>query len=196
LDGQGGEYLVELEIVERRQVRGRILGYQKADGEPVKPVSLYASPLRRDNFEWVLQKATELGVSRIIPITCARSVDRLETVPLRWDRIVLEAAEQSGRGYVPTIASPLPLPLAIENSCPPRLFFHEKSPTLLYASLLGQAGQVSLFIGPEGGFSDEEVALAMKAGCVIASLGKHILRAETAAIAALSLAMYLMGNLE
>jgi 16S rRNA (uracil1498-N3)-methyltransferase len=148
------------------------------DTEPARSVTLCCSILKRENFELVVQKATELGVSRIIPIIAERTVK----TGLKMERlkaIAKEATEQSGRGVVPDISEPMSLTdaLALPGH---KLFFH--TGTQAHPAL--SSDPALLFIGPEGGWSDRDVAAAVSAGCQVCSLGKRTLRGETAAIVA------------
>ncbi len=153
---------------------------------PLSPViTLCAAVTKRDTFEWTLQKCTELGVTRIIPLLTERVIKRPSEIPQRWHEIVREAAEQSGRVLLPVITEPETLKTALAaTTTEARIFFHEtggqKMPKLHATS------PVALFIGPEGGFSEAEIALAKTAGAHVVTLGNLVLRAETAAIVGLT----------
>jgi 16S rRNA (uracil1498-N3)-methyltransferase len=201
LDGSGREFTVELTGFAAAQVTGRVVASRRNEAEPSLAVTLYAAPLKGDHFAWTLQKCTEVGAAAFVPILTERTVaggeapegsSRLE----RWRRIVREAAEQSGRGRIPPVHPPLRFAEACRAAAAagPALipWEEERARTLREASeaLLGVAGPpvaVSLFIGPEGGFSPGEVALAREQGLVPVTLGPRILRAETAALVATAL---------
>jgi 16S rRNA (uracil1498-N3)-methyltransferase len=159
--------------------------------EPNVRIILYCGILKRDNFELVAQKATEVGVSEIVPLVTARTVKRgLKTE--RLHTIIHEAAEQSGRGVVPRLHEAFSFTEALNYMASyPAAFFFDQRGTLytdLASSVRTTSVAVALFIGPEGGWTDEEYTAAQQAGCHITSLGTRTLRAETAAIIASFLA--------
>lgn len=207
LDDRGWEYEVELLTVEHKAARGTICERRPAAGEPSVRVTLAQALLKKDNFEWVLQKGTEIGVTRFVPLITARTVAAGdEGIGLakreRWARIVREAAEQSRRGALPVIEAPSTLSAAL-NSLSADLTliaWEEERATSLRDTLARlrevDAPQVTIFVGPEGGFTAEEVAQARACGAVAVSLGTRILRAETAATAAALLVLYELGALE
>jgi 16S rRNA (uracil1498-N3)-methyltransferase len=160
---------------------------------------LYQCSLKADKFEWVLQKGTELGVAHFVPVISERSVVRPATALLkkydRWQTILREAAEQSGRGSIPELAAPLDWSTAIQQGGELRLLPWEEAASvdcrLQIADLLQPPTPhiISLLIGPEGGITREEATLAQAAGWQIVSLGPRILRAETAALVGITLVM-------
>ncbi|MCC9079063.1 16S rRNA (uracil(1498)-N(3))-methyltransferase [Litorilinea aerophila] len=196
LDGRGQEFLTEVRRLDPGEARGQILEVGPAAGEPRRPVILYQCTLKADKFEWILQKGVELGVTRFVPVIARRSVVRPAAAVLkkypRWQRIIQEAAEQSGRGCLPELAAPLSWEEAVRTGEGLRLLPWEDAtghPGLL--ATLQRSGQapppaISLLVGPEGGLTPEEVALARSAGWQVISLGTRILRAETAALAAVA----------
>lgn len=145
-------------------------------------IQLAIGILKNDRMRWVLEKATELGVSTIVPMISERVVKRPEKVPSRWQHIVREAAEQSGRAWLPEIRGIAPYHEILAAAEHPILFSTEAEP----GDLPAFEKPPTLFIGPEGGFTDDEIALAKREGASIASLGEHQLRADTAAIVALA----------
>lgn len=201
LDNTSYEYVVAITDVSRKQVLGRITDKQPAQGEPRTKITLYQALLARDKFEWVLQKCTEVGVTCFVPMVTERSiVRRLDSIMparlARWKNIITEAAEQSGRGKIPQIQLPIRLADALA-----RLGAFDRcliaSPQVGNCTLreLLQADRpapsdIALFIGPEGGFTDEEFAAACEKGAVAMSLGRRILRTETAAVVASALILY------
>lgn len=201
LDNVGSEYLATLTAVDRHKVQVKINGRQPAGGEPQVHLTLYQSLLKLDKFEWVLQKGTELGVSCFVPVITQRSVVH-EPSPnklARWQRIALEAAEQCRRGRVPVIAPPIKLAEAFAGGETLKLLPWEADQHHALADYLpkrSQLAKVALFIGPEGGWSEEEVALAQTHAIAPITLGQRILRAETAALVAISLVMYELGELQ
>ncbi|MHC4157868.1 MAG: RsmE family RNA methyltransferase [Planctomycetota bacterium] len=205
LDNKGAEFEVELTAVGKGEVKGRILEKREAKGEPGVKLVLYQSMLAREKFERVLQKCTEVGVSRFVPVISKRSIVRdsggiTEKKLTRWRRIIQEAAEQSHRGRIPGLSPPAAIEKAMDGI--------EGYGYSLIASpgagggsvgdcLKGyNGGEVALFVGPEGGFTKEEVKRCVEKGAKTFSLGKRVLRTETAAVVASALILYESGELE
>jgi len=163
-------------------------------------VVLAVSPLRGDRMELVVQKATELGVAEVHPVVTVRT-DAAARPALkgsrqeRWDKVASGAAEQCGRAVVPRLAPTRPLAevLAAPFDGLKLLFLERAAPSPL--SALARPARVLLLVGPAGGWEDSEVAQATAAGFVAAGLGPRILRAETAALAAVSAVQVLWGDL-
>lgn len=201
LDNEGWAYDGVITAVSRHEVQVEIVDKWAAGGETAVSVTLYQSLLKRDNFEWVLQKGCELGVKRFVPLLSERTVVSAKGVKLeRWQRIVTEAAEQCRRGRVPTVDSPMRLTKAIAETAPCRLMAWvgatpTESSQVAWQEIVAGQSDVALFIGPEGGFSDDEVALAREQGMHPISLGPRTLRAETAAITAVTLLMHHLNEL-
>jgi 16S rRNA (uracil1498-N3)-methyltransferase len=195
-DGAGSGYIGEVEF---RDAAVYVRNLQKiAAEEPPAQLILAAALIKSAKFEWVLQKATELGVHEIIPLqTRLSEIDipggkialRLE----RWDRIVREAAKQCRRFAAPRIHVPKSLPAFLampELSALPKILFYEKASELWRLNDGLNSNRLVLCIGPEGGWEDREIDLARESGCGIFSLGPWVLRAETAAIAAVSIVQH------
>ncbi|HMA37133.1 MAG TPA: 16S rRNA (uracil(1498)-N(3))-methyltransferase [Chloroflexia bacterium] len=197
LDNSGDECEVELTSFGRGTIHGRVLARRPGPADPGPRVVLYACVLKGDRFSWVLQKATELGVAAIVPVISARTVaggaPEGGGKQARWAQVVREAAEQSRRSRLPDLAAAVAWPAAVAQAARAdvALVPWEEAPSDATAGPLLQraraALQVALLIGPEGGLTAEEVDLAARAGVVPVSLGPRILRAETAAVAALAL---------
>jgi 16S rRNA (uracil1498-N3)-methyltransferase len=199
LNGKGQEYVVKLVIDENGQVSGRIKSRRQAMGEPVVRLVLYLSLTQREKFEWMLQKCTEVGAAAIVPFISSRCLiqDQHDAGRKldRWRKIVLEAAEQSGRGIVPDVQDPVMFPQAVQQahdgSALALIAYESEQQQQLRQVLAGQhPDRVALLIGPEGGFSEEEIALAKASGLVSVGLGQRILRMETAAIVGSALVLY------
>ena len=208
LDGRGYEYEAVLEDVDGASVRARVRERRPGLPEPPFDVVLYQSVIKGDRFDWVLEKGTELGVARFVPLIVERSVVRPSSGSSargeRWQRIVTEAAEQCGRSRLPVVAPVTEfdealafaaglclLPWEEERSLGLRTVLRQEMPSL-------QAGErpiVSLFVGPEGGFTEKEVESARSRGVRVVSLGRRILRSETAGIAAVAAVLYELGEL-
>lgn len=184
-------YLAEVETARKDLVRFRIL--EKIDAAaPVIHTALFASLIKFERFEWLIEKATELGASAITPVRAERSEKGLEAAALkrlaRWKRIAREASEQSRRARLPEIEEPLDLADALQSGKGYALDEAEAQPIIWEFPQTRQPDdRVALLVGPEGGWTDRERAAIAAAGWTAVSLGDEILRAETAAIAALAI---------
>lgn len=218
LDGSGWEYTVVLEQLGRAGVVGSVERKQLAATEPQLELSLYVAVLRGERFEWVLQKGTELGVSAFVPVVCERSVvDDLDDIGgakvERWERIIREAAEQSRRARLPELRPAMLFDSACEHAQRHSQTFllWEGSGATSLRTLLRQPDparpsegdsapgapcSISLLSGPEGGFTESELATATLHRVALASLGPRTLRAETAPIAAAAAALFAYGDLD
>ncbi len=195
MDDTGAEYEVALVAVEKTEVRAAVIEKHLARGEPVTAITLYQCMLKKDNFEWVLQKCTEIGVSCFVPVISARTVVQQvkDNKLMRWERIIIEAAEQSGRGRVPKLDEPVDFKQAISeaNKFDRTLIpWEQESARTLRDALTPDLRRLALFIGPEGGFDEHEIALAVATDMIPVTLGSRILRAETAAAVTSAIALY------
>ena len=199
LDGLGQEYLVELTQAESLAVTGRVIGNTPAIGEPKTKIHLFVALTQREKFEWILQKCTEVGVTSFTPIVTSRSLVQkaveMESKYPRWQKIIQEAAEQSHRGLIPRLNQVINFHQLMMNKLKAGvsgLFFWEEENLLDLKTVLTEISnqEINLVIGPEGGFTPEEAGLTKKAGYVSVSLGKRILRVETAAIIASALVLF------
>jgi 16S rRNA (uracil1498-N3)-methyltransferase len=194
-DGVGGAWTAAFTGSDLR------LGDRRLAALPGAAVWLAFALSRGEKGDWVVQKGTELGVSRFMPWQAERSVvrlepDRAEERARRWRRIAGEAARQSGRSDVPEVA--LPGTLAGSLPAPPgfeRIVFHAGTGAPLAEAVRPGAAGFLAVLGPEGGLTDREVRACLDGGCRLASLGPRVLRAETAAVAAAALIQHLVGDL-
>lgn len=190
-DGSGRIYLAEITLAHKGEV---VFDVKEAvDPKPVLVrLTLMPALFKFDHFEWMLEKATELGVERVAPIIAIRSERGLEQAAVkrieRWRRIAMEASQQSRRDRVPVVE--LPVKLGAVLSAKGVLLDEEGGVPLLNAlpAAKEREAEVSLALGPEGGWTPEERSQFVNSGWTRASLGSQILRAETAAIAALAVA--------
>jgi 16S rRNA (uracil1498-N3)-methyltransferase len=186
-------YLAEVETARKDLVRFQILEKIEA-AEPVAHTVLFAALIKFERFEWLLEKATELGVEEVTPVQTERSEKGLEHAAqkrlLRWKRIAREASEQSRRARLPSIALPIELADALRTGTGHR-YLLEEAGAMPILGVLPEARQpgdrVALLAGPEGGWTDRERVAIQAAGWAPVSLGQRILRTETAAIAALAI---------
>ena len=200
-DGKGTDFDGVLETVTDRQVTVRITASRPSQAEPTLAVTLYQGLPKGDKMDWIVQKAVELGVTAVVPVATRRSVARLEgkadKKQERWQRIAAEAAGQCGRGRIPLVSRPLPFAEAAARLAgEPALVFYEGGGRPLGELVGRDCRRLSIVVGPEGGFEKEEVTRLLRNGAEAATLGKRILRCETAPLAALSVIMHLTGNLE
>ncbi len=188
--GGGREYLTRLTRLDDDGVIAEVVETVAADRDPAAEVVLYCALVKKENFELIVQKATEIGVAEIIPVISRRTV-KLNVRSDRLQTIAREAAEQSGRNSVPRLGQPLEFAAALRQAAGNgRNWFFDPSGERLAAADAAGNGRLGVFIGPEGGWEAEETALARQAGSRVVSLGRLIFRAETAAIAACYLACW------
>lgn len=176
-----GKDAIELEIIKV---------YQNVN-EPEKKVILYCAILKRENFELVVQKATEVGVMEIVPIVTEHTI-KLNVRPDRLEKIIREASEQSDRGIVPILNKPIDFEKAVEaaNKNSLNILLDKTGESFGRLERLGNVGLIGIWIGPEGGWADKEIELARRSDFKIINLGKLTLRAETAAIVGSYLAIH------
>ena len=204
-NGQGARYRVEITDVSKRAVTTRILETIQEPPRQTPRLILGQSLLKGEKMDWVIQKATELGVSEIVPIESQHSVvqlkaDRVDHQLARWQRIALEAAQQSEQWRIPTVAKPQSLSALLTSVVMGMLTLmlveRRDGKSLQTVNLPQDAtGSILVLIGPEGGWSQEEAQIAKQAGIQPITLGEHILRAETAAIATISILQSRLGTL-
>jgi 16S rRNA (uracil1498-N3)-methyltransferase len=208
-DGSGSDLRAEVASVSGGRVRVRILERVPGLPESPLPVTLVQGVSRGERMDWTLQKATELGVQRIRPVTTVRTVVRLDERQgqrrLRhWEAVVASACEQCGRSVLPVVEPPVTLTqfLGEPSGTPRRLLLHPQGPGTLagrvaeaFGSRPGELEPLELLIGPEGGLDERETAAALAAGYAAVRLGPRVLRTETAGIAALAVLQALAGDL-
>lgn len=183
-------YLAEIETVTQNRVGFRIL--EQLPAEAPSGVTLAAALFKFDRFEWMLEKATELGVERIIPVATARSEKGLgrgaEMRLVRWRAILLASSQQSRRVRIPEIGMPEKLPAVLSRQSGSRYFLDEKPGAQpLVAALAARVDATTILVGPEGGWTEPERRQAIDCAWTPVSLGSLVLRVETAAIAALAI---------
>ena len=200
-DGGGTDYGCRITSLTDGEVQAQVLYRTPTESEPTVQVTLYQGLPKSEKMDLIVQKCVEIGVTRIVPVGMARSIVKLNAAEgakkqARWQKIAASAAEQSGRGIVPEVAAPISfkqLLAAVEGEH--TVTFYEGGGRPL-AELVDTATEsVSLVIGPEGGFEAAEIERLRAAGAHVATLGKRILRCETAPLVALSVVMQLTGNM-
>ena len=202
LNNTGWEYEVILQPIAGNNIRGEIIKKELAVSEPKTNLTLYQALLKIDKFEFVLQKGVELGVTSFFPFISERCVMKKpsEIKAKRWQNVIREAAEQSRRARLPVLNQVIPFEEACNQVIPPALILWENEKTQSLATTMKRvtftrAKKISIFVGPEGGFTLAEIDLARKHGIVPAGLGNRILRAETAGLTTISAIMYQKGEL-
>jgi 16S rRNA (uracil1498-N3)-methyltransferase len=194
-------WLGRIESVARDRIQFALLEEIPAH-PPAVDLILLLSIVKFDSFEWAIEKATELGVGMIVPVAASRSEKALLAASGkrldRWEKIVVEASQQSRRVRVPAISTPLRLREAFNQAYPlgAKVILSERSNAPAFREILCPVtvSQATLAIGPEGGWTDEELTSAGEAGFREASLGKLILRTETAVVTALACLNYALGT--
>lgn len=188
VDGEGGWHRVRLDNIGKAQTSGQVVETRQGVGEMPGTLTVGLALLKNKNrFETFLEKAVELGVHRIVPLRTRRT-EKKRLRRARSERLLVAALKQCGRSHLPVLAEPVPLGQALqEDESEQAILLHEapsEGASLLDVVQRSEAERRSLWIGPEGGFADEEVEAAQEAGAQIAWLGPRRLRAETAALAA------------
>jgi 16S rRNA (uracil1498-N3)-methyltransferase len=205
-DGRGGEYAARIAGRERRGVQVELGEHRAIERESPLDLALVQSVARGERMDLIVRKATELGVTRIVPVSSERSVVRLAAdqsakKAAHWRAVAIAACEQCGRNRVPEVEQPQPLARVLEGFAShadtpgvTRLLLDPEATTALPAQVC-HARQIVLLVGPEGGLADEEVAFAARAGFRPSRLGPRILRTETAAVASIAVIQAVAGDL-
>lgn len=204
-DTKGYDYDCMIEAIGDGLVQLKVCAVRENQSEPSVQVHLYQACPKADKLETIVQKAVELGAASVTPVMTRRCVSRpdhrsMEKKLERYNRIALEAAKQCGRGVVPPVHPLQELSQALEQmqrlDCPILFYENATAPSRQVIDAVPKGGSIGVLIGAEGGFDEDEVELAKAHGCHVLSLGRRILRCETAPLAALSVIMFETGNLE
>lgn len=200
-DGEGWQYLCEVESYEADMAVLHIVEKSKAETELASRIYLFQGLPKQDKMELIVQKAVELGAYQVIPVSTKRAVVKLDAKKAgkkveRWQQIAVSAAKQAGRGIVPTVgevctyAQALKMAEELDVVLIPYELAEGIEETKKIIAGIRPGQSVGVFIGPEGGFEEEEVKLAMETGAKPVTLGRRILRTETAGLTTLSLLMF------
>lgn len=193
-DGEGNDYDAVITSVSKTEVVAEITGKYVCDAEPCVDVTLYQALPKQGKMEYIIQKNTELGVSKIVPVYTKRCVVKPSDKTERWSKVAESAAKQCGRGIIPQVMPVVTFEEAIKQMKDYDLalmpYECEEENGLKKVLQSSEYKSVSIFIGPEGGFDLKEVETAINAGVKTVTLGKRILRTETAASAVLPIIMY------
>lgn len=192
-DKNSFEHICKVEKISKDEVLLSVIKSQKNTSESNIKITLYQALPKNDKMDLIVQKSVELGVFKIVPIETSRCISKPSEKSIskkieRWQKIAKEAAKQSGRGIIPNISSPLKLDEAISKikDYDKSLVFYENGGEKIKNSLKTYDKNISIFIGPEGGFETEEIDKLKSFGATISTLGTRILRTETASLAAIS----------
>ena len=199
-DGKGYDFITEITDITESAVTVKVLSCNKSESEAKLRLNLYQGVPKSDKMELIIQKFTELGGFSVTPTAtefCISDISGKEAKKTaRWQKIAQEAAMQSGRALIPEIKAPLKFSEAVKTAPGVKIMLYEGGGIPLKELVNADTAEVSIFVGPEGGFSKKEVELAKENGVHIVTLGKRILRTETAPIAAAAIIMYETGNME
>ena len=198
-DGTGGEYEASIHAVERSHVLVDVGKFQPIDREPALSVCLAQGLASGDKMDTILQKAVELGVTDFQPLSTRKSVVRLteeraERRLLHWRQVAIAACEQCGRNRIPNLFDVEEIGEWVMRETTGARFVLAPNGTKALADLTDPPDRVTLLVGPEGGFADEELKLTLEAGYTPVRLGPRILRTETAGMAALAAIQTLWGD--
>lgn len=201
-DGEGNFHEAVLESFSEKTVTAKITSARKAETEPETQITIFQGVPKNPKLETIVQKATEIGVVRIVPVDTLRAVAKLDKSAKveRLRKIAKEAAKQSKRGVIPEVSDTVSFKEAVEMASKADLAlipYEEEREVSLKKALQGQKPKtVSIMIGPEGGFEKEEIQLAKENGITSVTLGKRILRTETAPLAVSAAILYELGEME
>lgn len=182
-DNSGSDFLFEINSIDKKSVSLKLIEVHGNVSGKLREIFLFASLVKKDNFEWISQKATELGVSHIIPIISSRSEKKDINVE-RIKKIIIEASEQSGRTTLPVLHEVMNLNSAVSQFGNIKSIAWEPSAIKFNSSDIDDC--VGVYIGPEGGWSEQDLKLFSDNNIQVKSLGPQILRSETAVIVAVS----------
>lgn len=201
-DGKGMDYSCEIENINGDEVLVNILSSCVSVSEPTLRVTVYQGLPKADKMDSIVQKSVEVGAAAIVPVMTARCVSRPDEKSMhkkteRWQKIAEEAAKQSGRGIIPQVHDLIDFKEAVRQASKngKMVLFYEGGGESLSRLITSESGNLSVFIGSEGGFEPDEVAFFTSLGGRTATLGTRILRTETAPIAALAAIMLASGNM-
>lgn len=207
-DGRGTDYDCEISEITKNEVMLSVLEQKRSEAEPDIEVTLYQALVKSDKFDFIVQKCTELGVSKIVPVVTDRCISKPDDSSLskklvRWNKIAKEAAMQSGRGRIPFVEEAVSFDEALDalKSADCGFLCYETNPHVPINEIYEKCGgkgsvkTAAFLIGPEGGISEKEADKTMAADVFLASLGPRILRTETAPLCVMSSIMLMSGNM-
>lgn len=203
VDGEGTGYEVKILYISQSSVRGKIIKTRRRIGEPIAEINLAQGVLKGDRFDWLVEKVTEIGIRKIIPFTSENAVTVAGPQKIaRWKRIAMASMKQSGRSILPDIGSAMTFKqvVSLGSNCNYRLIAYNNPESVSIATLESKhqitKNKALLVVGPEGGFTEEEIEQAVEHGFDPVTLGPRRLRAETAGVVISSLILSKLGELE
>ena len=192
-DGSGTDYTAVIKELNSKEITAEITEIKACDAEPNVSVTLFQALPKQGKMEQIIQKCTELGINEIVPVYTSRCVVKPSNKQMRWQKVAKSAAEQCGRGIIPKVCETVDFKRAIEmiSSYQKKIMLYEcEEKTNLHGLLKDKIDNFAILVGPEGGFDIDEVLKAQNSGITTVTLGKRILRTETAAAAVLPIIMY------
>ena len=203
-NGRGTDYSAKIIEIDQNYINLKVIESHKNITEPPVEITLFQGIPKADKMDFIIQKSIELGVFKVVPVMTERTIVRFEQEKdhikktIRWQKIALEAAKQCNRGIIPVVLEPLDFQSALKLAAKSNMSFipyeNELKANLKAEIHNKQAKDVSIVIGPEGGFSEKEIRLAEAENIKPVTLGPRILRTETAGIAVISIIMYELGD--
>ena len=198
-DGEGDDYSTIISSITKTEVTAKVISKKRCEAEPNVKVTLFQALPKQGKMEYIIQKNTELGISKIVPVYSKRCVVKPSDKSLRWQKVAIEAAKQCGRGVIPQITEVVTFDEALKqlSQCESSIMLYEcETETRLKDVISGRKfSDIGILIGPEGGFEETEVQKAKSFNIQTITLGKRILRTETAGAAVLPIIMYEQGDL-
>ena len=198
----GIDYSCEISEINTESILLKVLFFNKSESEPNINLTLYQAIPKSDKLEFIIQKAVEIGINQIVPVLTRRCISRpyekdFQKKLLRYNKIAESASKQAGRAIIPQVLPMINYSNALEamKKDDASIIFYERGGLRLNEMNFCDKKNISIMIGSEGGFDDSEISEAQKNGIETVWLGNRILRCETAPITAISLLMYLTGNL-
>lgn len=198
-NGDGCTYPAQIAFADKKKASVRVLRAERQDNDSSLHIHLGIALSKGDRFDWVLQKATELGVSRVTPLYTQRvdvklNRERSEKKQRHWQQVIVSACEQCGRNTLPGLDAPIALSPWLEDLEADQKWVLSPAHSDNFRDA-DQPTSAALLIGPEGGLDDSEVELALRSGFKALQLGPRILRTETAPVAAISILQYRWGDM-
>lgn len=207
-DGSGIEYKIKIFEIKKREIYGEIIEEKRIfDIEPPFSLNLFQSLPKGEKFELIISQTTQLGIKRIVPVISRRVIvkipeEKIENKVRKWKKIAEEASKVSGRGIVPEIFKPMKFQDCIKEEKDLGIIFWEGERERNIKDIVKNLSKesvynkkINVFIGPEGGFDEEEIEIARKYGYFTTSLGKRILKVETASVVGIAILIYELENL-
>lgn len=196
-DGSGNDYTAKITVIEKDKVLADIISVKKCEAEPSVKITLYQALPKQGKMEYIIQKNTELGVCEFVPVYTKRCVVKPTDKTARWQKVAAEAAKQSGRGIIPLVRDTITFDEAIKEISGfshKAVFYECEEETKIRDVIEKGIDKIAIMIGPEGGFDISEIEKVRNSGIPTVTLGKRILRTETAAAAVTPIILFVQGD--